>query len=103
MGEFSQLWKEELPEEETERLITKIATEVCKRKLQTPAILMLEMNKPLAPIASQAAIIGAPFAIPFMGFDAFNDFTRLASKRGNVERLISKIEELSMTLRMGAD
>jgi hypothetical protein len=53
------------------------------------------MNKPIAPIAAQASIIVAPFAIPFVGFQNFNDYSRLMAKRENVERLLKRIEELS--------
>ncbi|AIE88039.1 hypothetical protein [Fimbriimonas ginsengisoli] len=95
MAGFSQLWTEELTEAQTEALVEKMASEICRRKLQGPAILMLEMNKPLAPVLAQAAVIASPFAIPFVGFDNFNDYSRLMAKRENVERLLVKIEELS--------
>lgn len=92
---MSQLWAEELAETDTEALIEKVAQEICRRKLQTPAILMLEMNKPILPMAAHASVVFAPFAIPFVGFDNFNDYSRLVAKRDNVERLLLKIEELS--------
>jgi len=89
------MWSDDLTEEETEALILKAANEVTKRGLQVPAILFLEMNKPLAYVSANAALVFAPFAVPFLGFDAVNDYSRLAAERGNVERLIRKIEELS--------
>lgn len=95
MAEFAQLWTEDLAEDQTEALIEKVAQEVCRRKMQTPAILMLQMHKPILPIAAQASIIGAPFAIPFVGFQNFNDYSRLIAKRENIERLLIRIEELA--------
>ena len=92
---MAELWAEELTEEQTEALIDKMANEICKRKMQTPAIMMLEMHKPVASFAAQASVVFAPFAIPFVGFDMFNDYSRLASKRENVERLLLRIEELT--------
>lgn len=89
-----ELWAEELTEEQTTALIEKAATWVVRRGLEVPAILALEMHKPLAHVGASVAVVGAPFAIPFLGFDRFNDATRLFSKRANVERLIQRIEEL---------
>jgi len=89
------MWSTDLTEEETETLIAKAANEIVRRRLQTPAILFFEMNKPLANISANAAVVFAPFAIPFLGFDFVNDYSRLISRQENVERLLLKIEELS--------
>ena len=89
------MWSTDLTEEETAALIEKAANEVARRNLHTPAILFLEMNKPLAYIGANASLVFAPFAVPFLGFDFVNDYSRLFSSRENVERLIQKIEELA--------
>jgi len=89
------MWSSDLTEEETEALIEKAANEVARRKLQTPAILFLEMHKPLAYVGASASLVFAPFAVPFLGYEFINNYSRLFAKRENVERLISKIEELS--------
>lgn len=86
-------WKADLSEEETERLVDKAASELKKRRLEAPAILMLESHRPLANIGSQAAIVFGPFLIPFLGFDVVNDYSRLFTKQENVERLLRKLEE----------
>lgn len=81
-------WKEELTNQETESLIRKAAREIRKRKLEAPAILFLEMHKPLSYVSSQAAIAFSPFLVPFFGFQNMNDYSRLFARRENVERLI---------------
>jgi hypothetical protein len=86
------LWKEELTEEQKTELIEKFVSEVEKRHLQAPAVLYLEMYKPLANVFSQAAVVFSPFIIPFLGFNAVNDYSRLLSDRDTVERLIEAIE-----------
>jgi hypothetical protein len=86
-------WSKELTEAETEELIDKAAKEIEKRKLNTPAILFLEMHKPLGYVASQAAIALSPFIVPFFGFDFLNDYSRLFAKRDNIEKLIVRLEE----------
>lgn len=89
------LWATELTEPEIEALLEKAANEVIRRRLETPAILFLEMNKPLAYMGANAAVAFSPFLMPFLGFDTVNDYSRLLTKRENVERLLLKIEELS--------
>jgi hypothetical protein len=85
-------WSEDLTEEETEALLNKAALEIKRRKLQTPVILALEMHKPLASIGGQAAVVFAPFMVPILGYDFVNNYSRLLSKKENIERLIRRLE-----------
>lgn len=89
---MSDFWTDELTEDQEKELIQKAAQEIRKRKLQAPAVLMLEMHKPLAFLSSQAAIVFSPFLVPFLGFDNVNDYSRLFSKRDNIERLLLELE-----------
>ena len=86
------LWKDELTDDERDSLIEKAATEIEKRKLEAPAILFLEMHKPLAYVGSQAGLAFAPFIAPMLGFDFVNNYSRLFAERENVERLLERIE-----------
>jgi hypothetical protein len=85
--------EKDLTEEETDALITKAATEIRRRKMQVPAIVALEMHKPLGYIAANASVAMAPFLIPILGFDFVNDYSRLIAKRENIERLLKMLEE----------
>jgi len=85
-------WDEDLTEEQTTALLHKAARAIVERRLETPAILFLEMHKPLAFLGGQAAVAFAPFLVPFFGFDFVNDYSRLLSKRENIERLIQMLE-----------
>ena len=87
-----QYWNEELTEEEVTSLCQKIATHITKRKLEAPAILMLELHKPLANINSHLALMFSGFISPIVGYDMFNDLTRLLANRDNIERLLLTIE-----------
>lgn len=62
--------------------------------METPAILMLEMHKPMANVAAHAAVTFSPFLVPFFGFDRVNDYSRLLSSRENIERLIQELERI---------
>jgi hypothetical protein len=89
---MQDFWAEELTEEETEALIERAAASIERRGLKTPAILFFEMHKPLAFIGSQTTLAFSPFLVPFLGFDGVNDYTRLFSKRENIERLLERLD-----------
>lgn len=86
------LWKDDLTDEQTSALLDRTAHEIKRRKMEAPAILFFEMHKPLAFVGSQAAIVFSPFLVPFIGFDRVNDYTRLFSKRENIESLLKRLE-----------
>src|SRR5438270_13090773 len=90
---MSEFWKEDLTDQEEEALIEKAASEIKRRKLEVPAILLFEMHKPLSYVSSQAAIVFSPFLVPFLGFDAVNNYSRLLSKRDSIERLLQRLED----------
>lgn len=86
------LWDEDLTTEEEDALLDKIENEIHRRKLEVPAILFFEMNKPLANVAGHFALATSTFLVPIVGYKNLNDYSRLLSKRDNVERLILRLE-----------
>ena len=86
-------WKDELTEEQTQELLDKCANEIRRRQLEAPAIVFLEMHKPLSNVFAHAGMASAPFLVPLFGFDFVNDYSNLLQKRDNVERLICMLEE----------
>lgn len=89
------LWEDELTEEETDALLDTLEKEIRKRKLEVPAIMFFEMHKPLANIAGHFALATSPFLVPIIGYKNVNDYSRLLSKRENVEKLIVRLETKS--------
>lgn len=88
-------WDAELTPERRDELIEQFAQEVTRRKLQVPAVLFLEMHKPLAYVASQSLVLGSGFLVPVLGPRRVQEIARLIENRSNVERLIRRIEELA--------
>lgn len=88
-------WGENLSDDERDRLVEKIATEVVRRGLAVPAILFLEMHRPVAFLASQGLVVASPFLMPFVGAHNIQQATALLQCRDNVERVICRIEELN--------
>jgi hypothetical protein len=91
---FDQLG-EPLSEQETKQVIEEIAGLVVKRGLITPAIMFLEMHKPLSFVAGQGLIVAMPFLAPFLGADKVGRYSRFLNTRENIERLIQRIEDMS--------
>lgn len=73
-------------------MLDRLALEVTKRGLHVPAVIFLEMHKPLANVAGHMMLAASPFVCPFIGFDRFDGYSRLLSRPENVERLIERIE-----------
>jgi len=86
-------WERQLtPEEETE-MIDKLAMEIKKRKMEAPAILVLESCNPFANVIGHGMIATSPFLAPLVGFDKVDEYSQLLGNRKSLARLIHKLEE----------
>lgn len=88
-------WDTELTEEQRDALIEKMAQKVAQFGMYVPAIMALEMSKPVAFLAGQGLLLGSGFLAPLFGPQNVQQVSKLMESRANVERLIQRIEELS--------
>lgn len=86
-------WETELTEEEKQDLIGRAVNEIQSRHLTTPAVLLLEMQKPISNISAHFALGLSPFLVAFFGFNNVNQYSQLLRSRADIERLIQAIEE----------
>ncbi len=84
-----------LSEEEIRGAIEDIARWVVKMRLETPAIMLLELNRPVSFAASQALIAATPFLGPVFGLDAINKYGGILNNRDYIDQLIDRIDELA--------
>ncbi len=91
---------EDIPLEQQEKILYRLAERVVKMGLVTPAILLLEIHKPLNFLGSQVLLILGPFAQVVFNYDDYHAFTLMMEKRANVEKLIQKIEILNEEYRI---
>ena len=88
---------EPLSEEEEEAMIEELANYIHAKGLETAAILFLESSKPLSMIgAGMSRLFISPF-LPIFGDDGdiFGvKLINLLEKRKNIEKIITKIEDL---------
>jgi hypothetical protein len=91
----------------TEALLDKIAETVVKRRLEVPAVLFLEMHRPLAFLGSQALYFLTPVLGVAVRPEQISRLARLLDTPGGVERLIERIEyrarEHSLSPRPGKE
>lgn len=78
----------------TNALIEQLAAAVHARRMTVPAILFLESHKPLTSLFHTAAVMSLPLLLPLFGARA-RELPAFLQSRDNVERLISRIEELA--------
>jgi hypothetical protein len=86
----------DLTEEEERKLIDNIAKLVVDKGLEAPAIMFLEVTRPLSFIASQLAIV-ALGPLQWLFELEGPKYTGLFMKKENVSRIIDRIEALSQT------
>lgn len=84
----------DLNDDEENELIDDIARMIVNRGLETPAIILLEVTRPISFIASQLAVVAlGPL---FWLFELEGPkYTAVFMKRGNVGRIINRIETLA--------
>lgn len=88
-----------MPVDERERtdcqraVLGKVADHLIRRRLEAPAILLLESVKPLSFIASQGLVFLGPLLQPLLSVKDYDTFTEALETRENVEWLIRRLEE----------
>jgi len=87
-------WDAPVPDDERDRLLGKMADQLVRRGLTMPAIWMLEVHRPIMPLAGQAGIVFSPFLGTLFAGGAFDlqKYIKIMQRRENVDRLIALID-----------
>lgn len=83
-----------MEQQRQEMLIERMAQWVCRHGLAVPAVLLLELHKPLSGIGGALVQFLAPGLEWVLGEQNTEDLAKLLHDRQQVERLIAKIGEL---------
>lgn len=94
-GEEAIVLPEEISQEERDRIIERAAEEIVKRGLAAPALLFIEMAKPINFLGSQLLVAVDPFISSILSSGDYRKFSILMEDDENVERLLQAIERLS--------
>ena len=80
-------------------MIDKIAGKIVSRRLSVPAVLFLEVLKPLSFFGAQTLNFFGPLIGSLMKKEnRYYDFTEFLEKRENIERILQRVEELENEL-----
>jgi len=85
----------DLSPENRDNIIDALAQAIVKKGLVTPAIMFLEMHKPVAFLAGQGMLVASPLLAPLFGLDGVENYSKLFSSAENIELLIRRIEDLA--------
>lgn len=77
-----------------QQLIDRLARRIVDLGLTAPAILFLEMNKPLAFLGAQLLLVAQPFLGIGLKDADVRDFAAIIEERGGVEELIERLESI---------
>ena len=94
MREMVPVVAEDVPEEEAEALLEKLADGIVRRQLAIPAVLLLETCKPLNFVGSQALAFLAPLLTLIFNKADVDRFIELLEKRQSVDLICDTILEL---------
>jgi len=76
-----------------DELLSRIAGKVVEKEMTVPAIMLLEMVKPLSFLGSQALVFLNPIVSLVVSSGDYYRFVRLMEDRANIEKLEIAIEE----------
>jgi hypothetical protein len=88
--------KAPLDEEARRReLVDRLAARIVSKRLEGPAVLFLELNKPLAFLLGQAALVASPVLGTLIPMSELEEATQLLGSSEGFEALMTRVEELA--------
>lgn len=84
-----------LEPDEAARIGRALAEKVVALGLVTPALLVLEMHRPLSRLAGQALVAATPVLAPVFGLSGVESFSRLLYHPGGIDLLADAIDEMA--------
>lgn len=82
------------PTEAQAAIVDRLCREVVRRRMTTPALIALEMSRPLNFVTAQAIHFFDPLIKSISDANGHRDFATFLEKRGSIEYLVRRIEEL---------
>jgi hypothetical protein len=85
--------------EQSEQLLEHLSQQIGRWRLTLPAIVLLQVTRPLSFIASQALLLCQPLISTFHDAPPIAGYVDLLADRANIDRLVARLEEESHTHR----
>lgn len=78
---------------QSEQLIEHLAEQISRWRLTMPAILLLQVTRPLSFIASQGLLLCQPLLSFVYDAPRIADYAELLADRATIDRLVARLEE----------
>lgn len=78
-------------------MVDRICREIVRRRLTTPALLALEVSRPLNYVGSQFLHFVRPILAVMLDTRGLEEFARFLERRGSVDTLVTRLEEAEST------
>lgn len=84
-------------------IVDRLCQEVARRQMATPALLALEMSRPLNGLSAATMHMFQPIIAAVMSTDSYEQFALFLEHRGSIDYLCKRIEHFEKELRMTSD
>ncbi len=84
------------PTPEQALLVDRLCREVIRRRLATPALVALEMSRPLNFVTAQAIHFFDPILRTFSDLNAPREFAKFLEKRGSIEYVVQRLDDMTV-------
>ena len=78
---------------QSEQLIEHLTKQISRWRLTVPAILFLQVTRPLTFIASQGLLLAQPLLSFVYDAPRIEDYAQLLSDKASIDQLVSRLEE----------
>ena len=82
------------PNEMQAVIVERVCREIVRRRLVAPAVLALEMGRPLNHLSAQALHFFQPFVTALGGAAAYEQFAAFLERRGSLDYISARIESI---------
>jgi hypothetical protein len=84
------------PTPEQRAAVQRICEEIVRRRMTTPALVFLEMSRPLNYLGAQTLHFFRPFVSAFTTTEQYAQFAAFLEHRGSIDYLCRELERLEM-------
>lgn len=82
------------PDDAQRLVVERVCREVVRRRLTAPALLALEMSRPLNYVTAQLLHFFQPFLVVLTDAAAYGQFTAFLEQRGSVDYIAARLEAM---------
>ena len=83
------------PNDIQREVVEKLCAEIVRRQLETPALMLLEMGRPLNYVSAQFLHFVQPFAPGILNKQGYEEFAHFLEQRGSMDYICKRLEAAS--------